>query len=1556
MATDSSLLRAQLSLLTGDLQPAQGTTAQDLAAAREAILQALVGGQTLAIASPGVGAKLAQAAKMPAAIAESAGQALDVAIAHLAPAPAPPLVYRRDLPIRGPLLPSSAPSWASGQQPQRSYGPFVDAVGRQIHIDIFPIVRQWRFVRTAGGAPFLTLPFAGSIVASKPLPIAAGSLWFSASAIDATTPAGGYCGVAIGGGTFEILGGAPQIVGDEVIVAPGSTVRVAANVHAPAAAAGSGPGLDARLAHPVYFPTLALQFGPASATCEPTGQASLDIYGSSMKLAPAPIKPRYVPSLHMLAIPLTCQSSNFTVQSVHSDLFIPSGSAPIAGSTWSIPVTVAPATSLGAADGAGFLTLELGLGLSAQWKGAPSVTALAGAALFVAPGMLAVRAQLSAAQSQRQRVNLWGTAAQATSWLELNWPGSPLLIFVAAGSGGAGGSGTELLSGDAALTCTLDRPLTLAGARTPISAAKLPIFISRTAAGFGLFFETALATPGKPQTLGYALENAVLLTGGAVAIGFAASYDGTSCSQGRLALEFGLHQFLPSLPDPYATNFNPPSRLTDAVSAMLALVSWQASAKPDLEYRFAALTAAVLPQAATRQTGSSVAPTGLTVGIATNLLPATGLALLDVSSNADQFGVLLAPNAGELAAAGGGLSISSEGEMVRVPASQLRVFTQPAVQWEPVVTLQDAADPSYPKIISYSDNFGPSQLWNQTASLVRAAPAPALDAFVAAAASADAKSPAFARFTLPFGMVAAAQMTRPGDTASSGAEVAYVRPKFSAPAGQGGRQVMLKALHPQGQAGASASPGLAGAAMQLSNASGSGSNTPWSVLDTDVTTTVNANFAAGGTHAQVPVTRIDLSGYGESAFSDWRNPEDAAAVVSQVRLDVLVGRTAMEVVQIRSVLYPYAVRVVRTIVIQRANEGAVVRRDSGWQAVTDGTYAYPDYTVTPGLNPSPPIKTHPGVLTAAQDVVNIQDTGLKFTTTKYGTVLAAVRFDCALQIEGVVRGGSAAGVPARGQLGFVQLTDPKNIGKLDPEEYAELLGQYGPLGGSVDCTIDIGGSGQRMRVARVGFGVAEGAGGPEFPASAWGSPQFPHGAGQFSFARHSGPSDPPVAVDPALGVPLTRAGAVPRGPDPQAPYRFADPADLLQPDAPATEYGVVHDGGLQRTFFPRPVIAPGSQAITSTQAGAIADPYLLPTTFGLFPAPNQCIPFPNPNWRLAIGAGGDLALDLGAALPFNVTIAQRTLADANAVQCIADYSKATVMLAIDSSKTPGWSFALADIGLATSASGLGEVVRITGTVAGAAGTAPVNKNFNVTYGGAFSMVQDLLAFLQHLGDLLPPLNVSMTNSWTETRKSKLKEGMEIPLGKMLNQYTMPSAIILTSTNIKFVDTLWADPSSSENQLSLSFDAGALIPIVGFLDGVGLLKLKLQLNTSEGVIFSLTAMAGVGTGEVFGPFKAIAYIAAGIIGIAGSQVLGLGGTLLIKASIDLVVASASISLDGKLVWLRQTCSAGVTTWVYARLTIAIDITLVFVLDIKFEEAWEWDDNANGGPCTPIPSTP
>ena len=87
---------------------------------------------------------------------------------------------------------------------------------------------------------------------------------------------------------------------------------------------------------------------------------------------------------------------------------------------------------------------------------------------------------------------------------------------------------------------------------------------------------------------------------------------------------------------------------------------------------------------------------------------------------------------------------------------------------------------------------------------------------------------------------------------------------------------------------------------------------------------------------RVPLEGIELSGYGASMFSHWYNEHANVASVSQAHFDVLVGRTSREVVQVRSILYPFAVHVVRTITLTRAANGYVYRSDSGWKAESDG--------------------------------------------------------------------------------------------------------------------------------------------------------------------------------------------------------------------------------------------------------------------------------------------------------------------------------------------------------------------------------------------------------------------------------------------------------------------------------------------------------------------------------------------------------------------------------------------------------------------------------------------
>jgi hypothetical protein len=83
---------------------------------------------------------------------------------------------------------------------------------------------------------------------------------------------------------------------------------------------------------------------------------------------------------------------------------------------------------------------------------------------------------------------------------------------------------------------------------------------------------------------------------------------------------------------------------------------------------------------------------------------------------------------------------------------------------------------------------------------------------------------------------------------------------------------------------------------------------------------------------KVPALRFDISGYGASIFSDWRwvlGPQDQQGITN-VLLNVLTGRTAREVVELTSVMAPFAVTVVRTVELKRLSTGVILRHKRTW--------------------------------------------------------------------------------------------------------------------------------------------------------------------------------------------------------------------------------------------------------------------------------------------------------------------------------------------------------------------------------------------------------------------------------------------------------------------------------------------------------------------------------------------------------------------------------------------------------------------------------------------------
>ena len=339
---------------------------------------------------------------------------------------------------------------------------------------------------------------------------------------------------------------------------------------------------------------------------------------------------------------------------------------------------------------------------------------------------------------------------------------------------------------------------------------------------------------------------------------------------------------------------------------------------------------------------------------------------------------------------------------------------------------------------------------------------------------------------------------------------------------------------------------LPGAAIQTRNAIDPSGPGLFSVLDNRPSNNVgttrdtfNNTFGPDGVHPGVPVSRVDLSGYGESCFSLWTDKHSPPPKISEVRFDVMIGRTAYEVVQEMSILWPWQAIVVRTITMERRANARVLRFDSGWVAATPGVFRVPGF----------PDVCHPGVIKGLYNIGGIREiiSGIRPPAVG-GIILTASFWRRFAAIENVVAGQRVKGldengepvqfVPVQQMLGFVQRLPLAKL--LTPAELAALFADQGPIGGPIDCEIDVGRSGLRMRVSGV---FADAAGPVDFAVAAHGVPILPAN-GQWSLTRtanaQSGADENEAQpVDRNAAVPLIRRGtATLANAQNGEPYRF----------------------------------------------------------------------------------------------------------------------------------------------------------------------------------------------------------------------------------------------------------------------------------------------------------------------------------------------------------------------------------------------------------------------------------
>src|SRR5690606_7922561 len=242
--------------------------------------------------------------------------------------------------------------------------------------------------------------------------------------------------------------------------------------------------------------------------------------------------------------------------------------------------------------------------------------------------------------------------------------------------------------------------------------------------------------------------------------------------------------------------------------------------------------------------------------------------------------------------------LSIEGMDVVSQGLNVKTFTVPQISWEPLINLTPPAINGDPQqgYNYYPNDGGPMRILNNGEDTVALAPIPLTDYLFENFKNDTKDFTAKSLMTLPFGLQALAVLQNQYNFTDQngiqysrkGTEFLRNSEKFENEV-RGSRQIQLNA----GEAFINGESDMfVGSTIQTNNVldfSGNGDGD--STLGKTVTEIFNDEFLLQPYDPErqrgVPLTRIDLSGYGASTFSNWLNPTAAFASPSQAKFGIM---------------------------------------------------------------------------------------------------------------------------------------------------------------------------------------------------------------------------------------------------------------------------------------------------------------------------------------------------------------------------------------------------------------------------------------------------------------------------------------------------------------------------------------------------------------------------------------------------------------------------------------------------------------------------------------------
>jgi hypothetical protein len=1377
------------------------------------------------------------------------------------------------------------------------------------------------YIVTPGGDPAPT--GAGVVLKS-------GILWVQASLLGAEFSAvPGFAGVPFSGATIKATGSVTFSAGKITLDAAATfALDLTSSVTPATGPAGDPVGQDFLAAKLTPFPRATVTFDPEGADIVLAGQASATIYGQTVKLisASSPIPRDLEFTTPHVAIPCLTALTTFTVSKSMSPEIVLAGAAPILGASVVFPVyNGAPASLPPPADAWG-IAIATGPGLSATLAPLTAALTLAAAAFALTPVRL-VGLVTNGANRARETYLLW-PPAPAPSPLPpaqppLALPQSQITLDLAPGALVAFSADPtqELTIAAGALTAILDRPLDASGQRLPLAG---PALLTRIHTASSIVVEVGSTLTQGATSLALIAENALVPVGTPNGFLLGGTLTGNVIN-GGLLIVFPAKAIIPTFPDPYAAFYRITADEEQGLTGISATVAWTPTTAPSVTFALIGESRTASVTAATTQDF-----------LAADLTPDQSLTpvdrLLDVSTNADQWGILVISR---------GNLFSFSGLVLQAPAASTAVFTVPGISWEPVVDTTNA-----PAWLSASspDDGTPTLFLVAVANPAAIVPVATLQQYQAAAGSKRTG----AMFTLPFGITAELNDTR---TNPALAGPTYKIPSIAFPdQGLAGARVLSITGAPSAQPLESTLPGTAEV--------GYGSSSPsygQQVLDgvpqvgPSVASFWDQDFGPTNLKAKIPVARIDLSGYGTSMFSDWHDPSLADVGIVRALFNVLLGRTGHEIITAQTWILPWCIRLQRTVTFDRSDGGEVIRHDTGWHAVAAGQFEFlqPPQTTKPRILPGP--------VTSLNNVRNIQFSNSTVTATVPGTpnktfTFFPCTFDADVAFTSTLNMAAGGKNPVdkvvctsiRGYADATASIDKATT--LNADAVIALMQKVGRATGATGCVARAHGSGTgqfAMAVTSIGAAVATGST-PMLQTALFGTPQLPKD-GQWSIAKRPAGATAPVPVDHDAPVPLTQGtsagSSVPSSPGSFAAtcFRLLDPEDAQSVDSPQTFYSVMQGTGTSKSLFEHPLINDAGTGLGFGNVPGVADAGALLGVAGIFPDIGNVLQIPANQGGLPLNGDGFVkTYKLGKA-GGQPQPPDRHLLDIAIVHMVMSYSDGqgnpfTGELVLDATPgAPNWSLTLSNLSFETSVEGLGSdpLLTISGGFQAGASTKPGFTNLQVDYGSALSAVKSLLSGLGDLAKSLggdADLDVGFTGNTLSVQQGFTLPTIPLGFGEIQD----------LGLNLGFSATI---PKSLAFSVGIGSQQDPFQWVVSPLAGTGAIVLGVQ---DGGPNVYIEASLGLGLSLSVAVASGSASIEVGLALDVGTNEVSISASLTGKAELDVLggLASASFTLSATInVTIEQSPHQADLS---AQCSVGIHISICWVIDISFDGSWGFSE--------------